>query len=109
MRRRSSTDPLFLKALAALVALGLLLALAAATLMTVGTLGRNPVRLLVAAVATVALALALVRLLQEARRRSDPNRLDPASELTTLTFPPTSRMTEGVMRGRSAPARAVKN
>ena len=108
MRHRSSTDPVFLKALAVLTAVGLLLAVAAATLMTGGTLGRNPVRLLVAALATLGLALALVRLLQETRRRSDPNLLDPASELTTLTFPPTSRMSEGAMRGRPAQPRTVK-
>ena len=54
-----------------------------------GLLARGPLRITAAvalvALAVVALAVILVKLLA---RRADSKQLDPASELTTLTFPP---------------------
>jgi hypothetical protein len=79
-----------LKTLAGAAALGALAHGSAAAASTEGLLARGPLRTGALIALCVVAALALVRtLLKMAARRSDANLLDPASELTTLTFPPT--------------------
>ena len=78
-----------LKTLAGAAALGVAHGSAAAA-STHGLLTRGPLRTGAVIALCLVAALALVRaLLKMAARRADANLLDPASELTTLTFPPT--------------------
>src|ERR1700749_4157949 len=56
---------------------------------TTSLFDRGPLRMGAAVVLGLLAAIALVRMmLKLAARRADSNLLDPASELTTLTFPP---------------------
>jgi hypothetical protein len=88
---RPTPDTAFLKLLASLVALGLLACLLAAALLGVGTLAHRP--LLATSVVLVAgvLLAGLRRLVREIADRRAAQDLG-ASELTTLTFPPESRL-----------------
>jgi fatty acid desaturase len=88
---RRTPDTVFLKLLASLVALGLLACLSAAAWMGAGPLARSPFVLVVLVVATGALLLGVRRLMHELADRRAAEDLD-ASELTTLTFPPESRL-----------------
>jgi len=66
-----------------------------------GLLPRGPLRAGLAIVLAVVAGLVLVRvLLKIASRRTDPNLLDPASELTTLTFPPSRNARPRVQRAK---------
>ena len=79
-----------LKTLAGALALGALAHGSAAAATGSGLLARGPLRTGALIALCLVAALALVRtLLKMAARRADANLLDPASELTTLTFPPT--------------------
>src|SRR4051812_37198897 len=91
-RHRRSPDSVSTLALAGLAALGGLACVVAAVLMLAGALPGRPTRLLTVAGLAVGLLYACVRLLQRVSRQPDANQLDPASELTTLTFPPNSRL-----------------
>ena len=86
---QSPTSPAFLKTLYGAATLAALTHGPAAAAQAGGLLARGPVRI-TAALALVALAAVAVLaiLVKRAARRADPNELDPASELTTLTFPP---------------------
>jgi hypothetical protein len=79
-----------LKTLAGAAALGALAYGAAVAATRSGLLPRGPLRTGVAVAVGGLVAMALIALLfKRAARRADANLLDPASELTTLTFPPT--------------------
>lgn len=66
-----------------------------------GLLAGGVLRTGVAIVLALVAALVLVRLLLKmAARRADPNLLDPASELTTLTFPPSRTTRSRVQRAK---------
>ena len=88
---RRTPDTVFLKLLASLLALGVLACLSAAAWMGAGPLARSPFVLMVLVVATGALLVGVRRLVLELAERRAAEDLD-ASELTTLTFPPESRL-----------------
>ncbi len=74
---------------------------AAVAAKTTDLLARGPLRTGAVVGLAVLAVLALVRvLLKLATRRADPNMLDPASELTTLTFPPTRNTRPRVRRAK---------
>lgn len=90
---QQSTRPHILTALAALALIGVVVVIGAAALMGSGFMERTPQRLLGVAVAVGLLVLAFLRLLLEiaAARQGTASDLR-ASELTTLSFPPESRV-----------------
>ena len=97
---RHSPDIAILKLLASLVGAGLLACLWAAATMGAGRLLHSPLLALSVLLVIVALVAGLRRLLQEIADRRAAQDLG-ASELTTLTFPPESR----VQRTRSSQLR----
>jgi hypothetical protein len=88
--RRTPDIPL-LKLLASVLALGLLACVFAAAMLGMGTLARSPMLATSVLLVTAALAVGLRRLVAEIADRRAAEDLG-ASELTTLTFPPESRM-----------------
>jgi hypothetical protein len=101
-QRRNSDDSVLFKTLAGLAALGGLACLLAAAMMALGTLAASAVRVLGAALGAGTLLWTCLRLLRVAQQ-ADPDRLDPASELTTLTFPPHSRLDRPRLHRGSSP------
>ena len=97
---RRNPDTAFLKLLASATALGLLACLSAVALLGVATLARSPMLATSVVLVIGALAVGLRRLLAEIADRRAAEDLG-ASELTTLTFPPESR----VQRTRPSPLR----
>ena len=97
---RRNPDTAILKLLASVAALGLLACLSAAAVVGVGTLARSPVLATSVLLVTGVLAVGLRHLLAEIAERRAADDLG-ASELTTLTFPPESR----VQRTRPSPLR----
>jgi hypothetical protein len=92
MSRPRSTKSLVLKVLALAVAVAALACLAAVALAGWGLLPRNTARTWSIAVGSVGLLLLGARVLQSTWRRAGRDQLSPASELSTLTFPPMSRL-----------------
>ncbi|MDB5958576.1 MAG: hypothetical protein JWP60_5184 [Ramlibacter sp.] len=90
LQQSPMTQAILKKTLAGAAAMAALAHGPAAAAQATGLLARGPLRT-TAVVAFGGLALlAMVRvLLRLMARRADSNQLDPASELTTLTFPPT--------------------
>lgn len=93
MYRRRSTSPVLLMLLATLSGLALVGCVAAVVLMASGQLAGGPARMVSLAIGMAALAFAFLRLLLVIGESRTANALiRPASELTTLTFPPMPRV-----------------
>ena len=88
---RRTHDTALLKLLAGAAALGLLACLSAAAMLGMSTLAHSPMLATSVVLVTGALAVGLRRLVAEIADRRVAEDLG-ASELTTLTFPPESRV-----------------
>jgi hypothetical protein len=88
---RRTPDTALLKLLASMTALGLLACVFAAAILGLGKLAHSPMLATSVVLVTGALALGLRRLVMEIADRRAADDLG-ASELTTLTFPPDSRV-----------------
>jgi hypothetical protein len=99
-RPRQSKKSFVLRSLALLAVGAALACVAAIALVGWGLLPRNAARSLSVVVGSVGLLLLGARVLQSTWRRTGGNQLDPATELSTLTFPPASRLDRPRLRGK---------